>query len=60
MAKLKITRRRGSIGRTQNQLTTLRHLGLKKINSSVVREDSPVIRGMLRKVGHMVSIEAVD
>ena len=60
MAKLRITRIRGEVGRRENQRATLRHLGLHRIHMSVVREDSPVVRGMLRKIGHMVTVEEVQ
>ncbi len=59
MAKLKITRTRGRIGRTARQRATLEHLGLKRINATVVREDSAVVRGMLRMVWHMVRVEEI-
>lgn len=60
MSKIKITRTRSSISRSDSQIETLRHLGLKKIRASVVVEDTAVIRGMIKKVEHMVTVEAVD
>ncbi|MFA5625055.1 MAG: 50S ribosomal protein L30 [Bradymonadales bacterium] len=57
MNKLKITRTRSGICCIENQKSTLKHLGLNKIRSSVVVEDTPMIRGMIRKVEHMVKVE---
>jgi len=59
MAKkvLKITLRRSLIGTTQRQRGTIRALGLRKINQTVERDDTPVVRGMLDRVRHMVTIE---
>jgi large subunit ribosomal protein L30 len=60
MAKLKITLTRSLIGRPEDQRATVRALGLHKINSSVEQEDNAVIRGMVRKVEHLVSVEEVQ
>ncbi len=57
MAKLKITLTRSVIGRPEDQRATVKALGLGKMNSSVVQEDSAVIRGMIRKVEHLVTVE---
>lgn len=59
MAKLKITLVKSPIGKTERQKVTVKTLGLGKINSSVVQEDSPQIRGMIEKVAHMVKVEEV-
>lgn len=59
MAKLKITLTRSLIGRPENQRATVKALGLGKMNSSVVQEDNDVIRGMIRKVEHLVTVEEV-
>ncbi|SDF50806.1 50S ribosomal protein L30 [Sporolituus thermophilus] len=60
MAKLKITLTRSLIGRPEDQRATVRALGLKKTNSSVIQDDTPVIRGMIRKVAHLVTVEEVQ
>ncbi|MDR3592191.1 MAG: 50S ribosomal protein L30 [Negativicutes bacterium] len=57
MAKLKITLTRSVIGRPEDQRATVKALGLGKMNSSVVQEDSAVIKGMIRKVEHLVTVE---
>ncbi|MBV2361871.1 50S ribosomal protein L30 [Streptomonospora nanhaiensis] len=58
--KLKITQVRSKIGGKQKQRDSLRSLGLRKIGSSVVREDSPSVRGQINVVAHLVSVEEVD
>lgn len=60
MAKqLKITWRRSAIGRQQDQKDTIRALGLRRLNHSVVQADTPTIRGMVYKVRHLVEVEEV-
>lgn len=59
MATLKITLVKSIIGRPQDQRGTVKALGLGKTNSSVVREDSPIIMGMIKKVSHLVKVEEV-
>ncbi|MCT1655945.1 50S ribosomal protein L30 [Brevibacterium luteolum] len=60
MAQVKITQVKSTIGGKQNQRDTLRTLGLKRINDSVTREDSPEVRGMVNTVRHLVTCEEVD
>ena len=57
MAKIKVTKVRSAINRTQNQKRTLEALGLKKIGQTVEHEDTPNILGMINKVNHLVSVE---
>lgn len=59
MAKLKITLVRSTIGCLQKQKDTIAALGLKKIRSEVIQEDNAVIRGMIYRVNHLVSVEEV-
>ena len=59
MAQLKVTQVRSAIGRKRNQRETLRSLGLKRINDTVVQEDRPEIRGMVATVPHLVRVEEV-
>jgi len=56
---LKVTQVRSTIGSKQNQRDTLRSLGLKKIGQSTVREDTPQVRGYIRAVAHLVTVEEV-
>lgn len=60
MAKIKITLTRSLIGRPEDQRATVKALGLKKTNSCVEQEDSPAIRGMVRKVEHLITVEEVQ
>lgn len=60
MSKIKITRTKSSICRIDEQIETLKHLGLRKVYHSVVVEDSPVVRGMIRRVEHMVKVSPVE
>ena len=60
MAQLKVTQVKSAIGTKPNQRETLRSLGLKRIHDSVVQEDRPEIRGMVRTVRHLVAVEEVD
>ena len=60
MSKIKITRTRSGICRIDSQIETLKHLGLRKISQSVVVEDTPVVRGMIKRVEHMVKVAPVE
>ncbi|MGA2330359.1 MAG: 50S ribosomal protein L30 [Syntrophales bacterium] len=55
--KLKITMVKSYIGRPQKQRQILRGMGLGKLNKTVLLEDTPEIRGMIKKVSHLVSME---
>ena len=59
MAKIKIRLVRSTIGALPRQRATVRSLGLRKIGSSTIQEDTPVIKGMVRAVSHLVSVEDV-
>lgn len=59
MAKLKITLTRSLIGRNEKQRATVKALGLNKTQSSVVQEDTPVIRGMIKKVDFLLKVEEI-
>ncbi|WP_435922601.1 50S ribosomal protein L30 [Paenibacillus sp. DYY-L-2] len=59
MAKLQITLKRSLIGRPENQRTTVKTLGLRKINQTVVHNDNPAIRGMVNQVSHLVSVQEI-
>ena len=57
MAKIKVTQIGSPIRRTKNQRATLVGLGLNKMHRTRELEDTPEVRGMIRKVHHMVSVE---
>lgn len=54
---LKITLRKSPIGYEKSQGATLRALGLTRLHQTVVHDDTPTIRGMVNKVGHLVHVE---
>ncbi|MES1171512.1 MAG: 50S ribosomal protein L30 [Actinomycetota bacterium] len=60
MARLKVTQKRSNIGVKPQHRETLRSLGLKRIGDIVVKEDRPEIRGMVKAVDHLVTVEEVD
>jgi large subunit ribosomal protein L30 len=57
MTKIQVTQIKSSIGCKPKQRGTLRALGLRGIGQSNVIEDGPVLRGMLSRVPHLVSVE---
>lgn len=57
MAKIKVTKTKSAIKRTQNQKRVLESLGLRKIGQVVEHEDSASVLGMINKVNHLVSVE---
>jgi len=59
MAKLKITLKKSVNKADAGQLATVKALGLGKINTSVEQNDNPQIRGMIRKVTHLICVEEI-
>lgn len=57
---LKITLKRSYIGIPERQQKVLQSLGLKKIGSSITRDDNSAVRGMIHKVSHLVSFERIE
>lgn len=55
--KLHITLVKSAIGYSQRHKDTVRSLGLRRLNQTVIHDDTPVIRGMLLKVNHLVKVE---
>ncbi len=60
MNRLKVTLKHSAIGRPGNQLEQLKGLGLRRINQSRVLENTPAVRGMVKKVLHLVDVEEID
>ena len=60
MSKVRITQVRSTIRTNPAHRGTMRALGLRRINSTTEREDSPALRGMLRKVAFLVRVEEID
>ncbi|HEU4965575.1 MAG TPA: 50S ribosomal protein L30 [Bacilli bacterium] len=60
MAKLEVTLKKSPIGRPEDQRVTVRTLGLRKLNQTVVHNDTPQIRGMVNKVSHLVEVKELE
>ena len=58
--QIKIELVRSGIGRKPNQRATLKALGLRKINQSVVKDVNPAILGMVNTVSHLVKVEEIS
>lgn len=56
MSKIFITWKKSTIGRPERQAKTIRALGLKKLNQTVMHDDTPQIRGMVESVMHLVEL----
>jgi len=59
MAELKITLVRGLAGTKPKQRLNIKALGLGRVNSTVTQKDNAAIRGMIKKVHHLVKVEEV-
>jgi large subunit ribosomal protein L30 len=60
MAKVRVTQTASALGRKPGQKETLTGLGLKKIRATRELEDTPAVRGMIRKVAHLVQVEELS
>jgi len=60
VAKLKIRYKKSAIGYAKDQKDTIAALGLRRLGSEVVHDDTPAIRGMVQKVRHLVEVEEVN
>lgn len=58
--KLRVTWVKSSIGYTARQKATIATLGLRRLNQSVEHYDTPVLRGMLDRVQHLLNIEVIE
>jgi large subunit ribosomal protein L30 len=56
-ATLKVTWKKSAIGYKEDQKRTIRALGLRRLGQTVVHSDSPSVRGMIRKVKHLLAVE---
>ena len=59
MAKLKITLVKSTIGRKDDQIATVKALGLRRIRDVVEQNDTPQIRGMVNRVSHLVDVQEI-
>jgi large subunit ribosomal protein L30 len=60
MKNLKITLVKSTIGALKDQKATVEALGLRKIGSSNIHKDTPVTRGMIKVVSHLIKVEEVE
>ncbi|MFQ5453379.1 MAG: 50S ribosomal protein L30 [Candidatus Zixiibacteriota bacterium] len=60
MGKIKITQIKSTIGRIEPQKRTIKALGLGKISRTIVHNDTPQIRGMIKAVEHLITVEEID
>ena len=60
MSKIKVTYVKSAIGYRQSQKETIRSLGLRRLNQSVVVDDNPSMRGMVETVRHLVRVDAAE
>jgi large subunit ribosomal protein L30 len=60
MSKLSVTLKRSPIGRPQDQRATLVGLGLRKMHKTVLVENTPSVRGMVKKIIHLVEVHEVN
>ena len=60
MIKLKVSQVRSALDRGARQRGTLRALGIRRIGHSVVHDDKPEIRGMIKAVEHLVTVEEIE
>ncbi|HUN09715.1 MAG TPA: 50S ribosomal protein L30 [Aggregatilineales bacterium] len=58
--KLKIKYVKSAIGYEQSQKDTVRSLGLRKLQSEVIVNDTPAVRGMVFKIRHLLKVEEVE
>ncbi len=58
--QLKIQLVRSVIGRPKIQREVVKGLGLRKLHSAVIRKDCPEVRGMIRKIPHLVTVEVLE
>lgn len=57
--RIRITYRKSAIGYPQRQKDTIRSLGFHKLYSTIEKDDTPSVRGMVQRVAHLVQVEAV-
>lgn len=59
MSELHVTYRKSAIGYARDQKATIAALGLRRLHQTVTHSDTPALRGMLRKVRHLVSVDGI-
>ena len=59
-SRVQITYSKSAIGYDKSQRATVQALGLRKLNQTVEHDDTPVIRGMINKISHLVTVQEVE
>ena len=59
MPRLRITYKKSAIGYPQRQKDTIRSLGFHKLYSTLEKDDTPSVRGMVQRVAHLVTVEEI-
>lgn len=57
MSKIKVTLKKSLIGRKKDHIATAKALGLSKIGKSIEHNDTPQIRGMIKKIEYLLQVE---
>lgn len=60
MKHIKVTLRKSTIGATRKQIANVKGLGLRRIRQSRELENTPAVRGMIKKVQHLVQFEEIE
>ncbi len=60
MSRLKVTLKNSTIGCSERQKNQVKGLGLRRVNSTRTLENTPAVRGMVKKVLHLVEVEEVE
>ena len=60
MKHIKVTLRKSTIGATQKQIANVKGLGLRRIGQNRTLDNTPAIRGMIKKVQHLVHFEEIE
>lgn len=60
MSRLRITLQQSTIGAPKRQKETARILGLSRPRRTVIRPDTPAVRGMVERIGHLVTVEEIE
>ena len=55
--KIKISLTKSTIGSVQSQIASVRGLGLRKLNSQSILDETPEVLGMIKKVKHLITVE---
>ena len=59
MTKLRVTYSKSAIGYTVRQKATIKALGFNRLYQTLEHDDTPAVRGMIRKVSHLLTVEEV-